>query len=151
MEIDQKQSYLHKKIWAIAESLRGMVDGWDFKQYVLGTLFFRFMSESFVHYISTQEININYAELNDCQITAEIVDRAIKTKGYFIYPSQVYSNIVKNTANNAHLSTDISKILSDIESSASGYPSEKHIKGLFNDFETTRKRLGKTQRRRTHF
>lgn len=139
-----QRSELQSQIWKIANEVRGSVDGWDFKQYVLGTLFYRFISENFSNYIEGGDDSINYAELDDSIITKEIKEDAIKTKGYFIYPSQLFCNIAKNANTNDSLNTDLAKIFSAIESSASGYPSESDIKGLFADFDTTSNRLGNT-------
>ena len=86
----QQRAELQRQIWQIANEVRGAVDGWDFKQYVLGTLFYRFISENFAIYIEGGDESVKYAELKDDVITAEIKDDAIKTKGYFIYPSQVW-------------------------------------------------------------
>lgn len=139
-----QRSELQSQIWKIANEVRGSVDGWDFKQYVLGTLFYRFISENFSNYIEGGDESVNYAELDDKIITKEIIDDAIKTKGYFIYPSQLFSNIAKNANTNESLNTDLKAIFDAIEKSASGYPSEKDIKGLFADFDTTSNRLGNT-------
>ena len=139
-----QRSELQFQIWKIANEVRGSVDGWDFKQYVLGTLFYRFISENFSNYIEGGDESVNYAELDDKIITKEIIDDAIKTKGYFIYPSQLFSNIAKNANTNESLNTDLKAIFDAIENSASGYPSEKDIKGLFADFDTTSNRLGNT-------
>ena len=139
-----QRAELQSQIWKIANEVRGSVDGWDFKQYVLGTLFYRFISENFSNYIEGGDDSINYAELDDSIITKEIKEDAIKTKGYFIYPSQLFCNIAKNANTNDSLNTDLAKIFSAIESSASGYPSESDIKGLFADFDTTSNRLGNT-------
>ena len=139
-----QRSELQSQIWKIANEVRGSVDGWDFKQYVLGTLFYRFISENFSIYIEGGDESVNYAELDDKIITKEIIDDAIKTKGYFIYPSQLFSNIAKNANTNESLNTDLKAIFDAIENSASGYPSEKDIKGLFADFDTTSNRLGNT-------
>lgn len=139
-----QRSELQSQIWKIANEVRGSVDGWDFKQYVLGTLFYRFISENFSNYIEGGDESVNYAELDDEIITKEIIDDAIKTKGYFIYPSQLFSNIAKNANTNESLNTDLKAIFDAIENSASGYPSEKDIKGLFADFDTTSNRLGNT-------
>ncbi|MBE0451524.1 MAG: type I restriction-modification system subunit M [Clostridia bacterium] len=135
---------LQSQIWKIANEVRGSVDGWDFKQYVLGTLFYRFISENFSSYIEAGDESIKYAELPDDVITEEIKDDAIKTKGYFIYPSQLFTNISKTANTNESLNTDLVAIFSSIESSANGYPSELDIKGLFADFDTTSNRLGNT-------
>lgn len=140
----EQRDALQRQIWQIANDVRGAVDGWDFKQYVLGTLFYRFISENFASYIEADDDSINYAQLSDSIITPEIKDDAIKTKGYFIYPSQLFSNIVATANNNESLNTDLAKIFAEIEASAYGYPSESDIKGLFTDFDTTSNRLGNT-------
>ena len=139
-----QRAELQRRIWQIANDVRGAVDGWDFKQYVLGTLFYRFISENFAAYIEGDDDSIEYAKLNDNVITPEIKDDAIKTKGYFIYPSQLFANVVAKAHNNDSLNTDLAAIFAAIESSANGYPSERDIKGLFADFDTTSNRLGNT-------
>ncbi|MEX0445539.1 type I restriction-modification system subunit M [Xenorhabdus sp. SGI246] len=144
MTSTQQRAELQRQIWQIANDVRGSVDGWDFKQYVLGTLFYRFISENFANYIEGGDESINYADLSDDIITDEIKDDAIKTKGYFIYPSQLFANIAKNANKNENLNKDLNSIFVAIESSASGYPSEAEIKGLFADFDTTSNRLGNT-------
>lgn len=135
---------LQNKIWKIANDVRGSVDGWDFKQFVLGTLFYRFISENFTKYIEGGDASVDYASFSDDLITPEIKDDAIKTKGYFIYPSQLYINVVKTANTNPNLNTDLKAIFDAIENSANGYPSEQDIKGLFADFDTTSTRLGNT-------
>lgn len=139
-----QRAKLQSQIWKIANDVRGSVDGWDFKQYVLGTLFYRFISENFSSYIEGGDDSINYAELDDDVVTNEIKDDAIKTKGYFIYPSQMFTKVAKTANTNESLNTDLAAIFSAIESSANGYPSELDIKGLFADFDTTSNRLGNT-------
>ena len=138
----QQRAELQSQIWKIANDVRGSVDGWDFKQFVLGSLFYRFISENFSIYIEAGDDSLNYAALKDSVITPEIKDDAVKTKGYFIYPSQLFSNVAKNANDNENLNTDLAAIFSAIESSANGYPSEHDIKGLFADFDTTSNRLG---------
>ncbi|NBA78535.1 type I restriction-modification system subunit M [Emticicia sp. ODNR4P] len=144
MTSTNQRAELQAKIWRIANDVRGSVDGWDFKQFVLGTLFYRFISENFTNYIEGGDDSIKYAELSDDIITPEIKDDAIKTKGYFIYPSQLFVNIAKTANTNTNLNTDLKAIFDAIESSANGYPSEEDIKGLFADFDTTSTRLGNT-------
>ncbi|WP_215905364.1 type I restriction-modification system subunit M [Treponema pedis] len=139
-----QRATLQAQIWKIANEVRGAVDGWDFKQFVLGTLFYRFISENFAEYIECGDKNVHYADLPDNVITPEIKDDAVKTKGYFIYPSQLFVNIAKNASANETLNSDLATIFSAIESSANGYPSEHDIKGLFADFNTTSNRLGNT-------
>jgi len=141
--IDQRAE-LQAKIWKIANEVRGSIDGWDFKQYVLGTLFYRFISENFTNYIEGGDESIHYAQMSDDIITPEIKDDAIKTKGYFIYPGQLFKNVAKTAHTNPNLNTDLKAIFDAIESSANGYPSEPDIKGLFADFDTTSNRLGNT-------
>nr|WP_218059454.1 type I restriction-modification system subunit M [Gilliamella apicola] len=140
----QQRDQLQRQIWKIADEVRGAVDGWDFKQYVLGSLFYRFISENFANYIEGGEEGIDYSTLSDDVITDEIKKDAIKTKGYFIYPSQLFCKIVAQANTNSSLNTDLANIFNAIESSANGYPSESDIKGLFADFDTTSNRLGNT-------
>ncbi|EKB55411.1 type I restriction-modification system subunit M [Bergeyella zoohelcum] len=140
----QQRAALQNQIWKIANEVRGAVDGWDFKQFVLGTLFYRFISENFTNFIENGDESVNYASLSDDVITPEIKDDAVKSKGYFIYPSQLFVNIAKNANTNETLNTDLANIFREIENSASGYASEHDIKGLFADFDTTSNRLGNT-------
>ncbi len=140
----QQRAELQRRIWQIANDVRGAVDGWDFKQYVLGTLFYRFISENFASYIEGGDDGIQYAGLADSVITPDIKDDAIKTKGYFIYPSQLFAKVAASANTNESLNTDLAAIFAAIEASANGYPSERDIKGLFADFDTTSNRLGNT-------
>lgn len=135
---------LQRQIWRIANDVRGAVDGWDFKQFVLGTLFYRFISENFTRFIEGGDESVNYASLPDTVITPEIKEDAVKTKGYFIYPSQLFVNVAKNASRNSNLNIDLKNIFDAIENSANGYESERDIKGLFADFDTTSTRLGTT-------
>jgi len=141
--IDQRNE-LKNKIWKIANEVRGSVDGWDFKNFVLGTLFYRFISENFTEYIEAGDDSINYAKFNDSDIPETVIDDAVKTKGYFIYPSQLFANVQAKAAKNGNLNTDLKMIFNAIENSANGYASESDIKGLFADFDTTSSRLGNT-------
>nr|WP_321458366.1 type I restriction-modification system subunit M [uncultured Cohaesibacter sp.] len=140
----QQIEALHRQIWQIANEVRGAVDGWDFKQFVLGALFYRFISENFTTYIEGGDDSIDYASMADADIPDEAKDDAIKTKGYFIYPSQLFANVVATAKTNESLNTDLAAIFKAIEASANGYPSEEDIKGLFSDFDTTSNRLGNT-------
>lgn len=142
MTSQQQRAELHRRIWQIANDVRGSVDGWDFKQYVLGALFYRFISEHFAELFNDEQTD--YTALSDDIITDEIKDDAIKTKGYFIYPSQLFANVAENAHNNDNLNTQLKEIFTAIEASANGYPSEHDIKGLFADFDTTSNRLGNT-------
>ena len=141
----QQRDELHRRIWQIANDVRGAVDGWDFKQYVLGALFYRFISENFANYIEGGDDSVDYSTFNDNDpIIAAIKEDTIKAKGYFIYPSQLFKNVVANANSNPNLNTELKQIFNDIENSATGYPSEQDIKGLFADFDTTSNRLGNT-------
>ncbi|MCA0334594.1 MAG: type I restriction-modification system subunit M [Bacteroidetes bacterium] len=135
---------LQNKIWKIANEVRGSIDGWDFKQFVLGALFYRFISENFSRHFEADDDNIHYAALSNDIISPELKDDAIKTKGYFIFPSQLFENIAKTANTNPNLNTELKAIFDAIESSANGYASEDDIKGLFADFDTTSTRLGNT-------
>ncbi len=151
-----QRAKLQSQIWKIANEVRGSVDGWEFKQFVLGTLFYRFISENFINYIKNGDESIDYASYSDEDIeslirTAEkeklpnnIKEISIKTKGYFIYPSQLFQNVAKGASTNESLNTDLAKIFKDIENSANGYASEHDIKGLFADFNTASSNLGET-------
>ena len=140
----KQRDELQATIWKIANEVRGAVDGWDFKQFVLGTLFYRFISENFTNFIEAGDESVDYVNLSDDVITPEIKDDAVRTKGYFIYPSQLFVNLAKNANTNPNLNTDLAAIFDAIESSANGYASEHDIKGLFADFDTTSNRLGNT-------
>lgn len=140
----KQREELQAAIWKIANEVRGAVDGWDFKQFVLGTLFYRFISENFVLFMEDGDESIDYTHWPDEQLTQEVIHEVTKDKGYFIYPSQLFSHIAKNANTNPNLNTDLAAIFTAIEGSANGYQSEHDIKGLFADFDTTSNRLGNT-------
>lgn len=143
-----QRAELHRKIWAIADEVRGAVDGWDFKQYILGILFYRFISENLTNYFNETEkeagdINFNYADISDEEANDDCFKKdAIECKGFFIPPSELFVNVVKNCKNNENLNIDLNNIFSNIEKSAIGNKSEEDIKGLFSDIDTTSTRLG---------
>ncbi|QZE15785.1 type I restriction-modification system subunit M [Halosquirtibacter laminarini] len=139
-----QRAELQAQIWKIANDVRGSVDGWDFKHFVLGSLFYRFISENFSNYIQAGDDSFSYPEMDDTQIPPEIIQNTIKEKGYFIYPSQLFCNVAEKAATNEDLNTDLKQIFNAIEGSASGFDSESDIKGLFADFDTTSTRLGNT-------
>lgn len=149
MTREEQRKKLHTQIWQIANKVRGAIDGWDFKQYVLGSLFYRFISENFKRYMEAGDETIHYAKLPDDIITEDIKKDAIKTKGYFIYPSQLFENVVATANKNENLNIDLDNIFKSIEKSAIGYPSENDVKGLFADFDTTSRRLGNTVKERS--
>jgi type I restriction enzyme M protein len=144
MSGERQREALQAQIWKIANEVRGSVDGWDFKQYVLGMFFYRFISENFVNYIEGGDESIDYAKFSDEDISDDVKVDAIKTKGYFIYPSQLFVNVAQGAEKNESLNIELTDIFTAIEGSATGYPSESDIKGLFADFDTTSNRLGNT-------
>lgn len=139
-----QRQQLQVAIWKIANDVRGAVDGWDFKQFVLGTLFYRFISENFSKFMENGDGNFSYAAYPDDGITEKLKEDLITTKGYFIYPSQLFVNVARAADTNPNLNTDLRSIFDAIESSAAGHSSERDIKGLFADFDTTSTRLGNT-------
>lgn len=144
---EQERSALHKTIWHIANQLRGSVDGWEFKQYVLGAFFYRFISESLTKHINDIERdvdkNFDYTKLSDEQ--AKLArEQAVGEKGFFILPSELFVNVAKNARADKDLNVTLSKVFKNIEASAKGQPSEDDIKGLFDDFDVNSKKLGAT-------
>ena len=144
-----QRAELHRKIWAIADNVRGAVDGWDFKQYILGVLFYRFISENITEFFNLAEheagdTDFNYEEISDEEANEDFRPGTVEDKGFFILPSQLFNNIVKTARKNENLNTDLANIFKSIESSAIGYDSEGDIKGLFEDVDTTSNRLGGT-------
>jgi type I restriction enzyme M protein len=146
---EQERAELHRTIWQIANDLRGSVSGWDFKQYVLGMLFYRFISENLTSYINANEPEekFSYAHLSDKQSEFGRVD-TVKEKGFYILPSELFSNVVKNAKNDANLNETLAAIFRDIENSAKGTESEDDIKGLFDDFDVNSNKLGSTVEKR---
>lgn len=145
----QQRDELHRKIWSIAKDLRGAVDGWDFKQYILGTIFYRFVSENIVQYFNETEWEagnktFDYAGLDDETALAYFKENTVNEKGFFILPSDLFQNLAKNPHQNKNLNIDFAKALKAIEESALGSPSENDIKGLFDEIDTTSSRLGRT-------
>lgn len=149
---EQEREELHKAIWNIANDLRGSVDGWDFKQYVLGIMFYRYISENIVNYIDTGEhaagkLDFRYADLSD-----EAADEAradmVETKGFFILPSQLFVNVRKRASKDENLNETLEKIFNAIESSAQGTDSEDDFKGLFDDIDVNSNKLGATVAKR---
>lgn len=145
---EQERAELHKTIWQIANDLRGSVDGWDFKQYVLGMLFYRFISENLVTYIdknqkASGDVHFSYEKLSD-EDAETAREQVVSEKGFFILPSELFSNVVKKADQDENLNVTLEKIFKDIESSASGTESEKNMKGLFDDIDVNSNKLGGT-------
>lgn len=136
---------LHKTIWKIANDLRGSVDGWDFKQYVLGFLFYRFISENLTNYINELEPdeNFDYAKISDEQAEYGRND-TLKEKGFYILPSELFINVRKRAKNDKDLNVTLNNIFNNIENSAKGTDSEDDMKGLFDDIDVNSNKLGNT-------
>ena len=145
---EQERNELHKTIWRIANDLRGSVDGWDFKQYVLGLLFYRFISENLTNYINEKEKqagnnDFDYSELSDEE--AEYGREAlIEEKGFYILPSQLFKNLQKRAEKDQDLNITLKNIFNSIENSAKGHDSEDDVKGLFDDLDLKSNKLGNT-------
>lgn len=142
---EYERDELHKAIWRIANDLRGSVDGWDFKQYVLGFLFYRFISENLTNYINKLEPDddFDYAKLSDDQ--AEYGrEETLKEKGFYILPSELFENVRKEAKDDNDLNVTLNNIFNSIENSAKGTDSENDMKGLFDDIDVNSNKLGNT-------
>lgn len=146
MDREQQRSELYKGIWQIANDLRGAVDGWDFKNYVLGMLFYRYISENMTGYINKGEhdagnTDFDYTEMSD-EDAKEAREGLIEEKGFFILPSELFCNVRKNANNNENLNETLDKVFRDIEESSIGTESERDMKGLFDDIDVNSNKLG---------
>lgn len=148
MSSEAQRAELHRTIWKIANDLRGSIDGWDFKQYVLGMLFYRFISENLTQYLNEHqhragEKEFEYSNLSDSK--AEFGRKAtVEQKGFFILPSELFVNVRKNAKNDSNLNETLSRIFANIEGSAVGAASENDLKGLFEDLDVNSNKLGST-------
>jgi type I restriction enzyme M protein len=141
-----ERAELHKTIWKIANDLRGSVDGWDFKQYVLGTLFYRFISENLTNYLNEHQHKagikgFDYSKLNDKDAEFGRKETVLE-KGFFILPSELFVNVRANSKNDPNLNETMSRVFRNIEGSAVGSPSELDIKGLFDDLDVNSNKIG---------
>ena len=149
---EQEREELHKAIWSIADDLRGSVDGWDFKSYVLSTMFYRFISENLTNYINAGEIeagntDFDYAQLSDAE--AEVArDGLVEEKGFFILPSELFVNVRKRAPQDDNLNETLERVFNNIENSAKGSISEDDFAGLFDDFDVNSNKLGATVAKR---
>ena len=145
---EQERDELHRAIWAIADELRGSVDGWDFKSYVLGKMFYRYISENIANYINAGEIDAGYTDFDYSKISdedaEEIRDDLVNSKGFFILPSELFCNVCKNCDNDENLNETLEKVFRNIENSAKGSQSEDNFSGLFDDFDVNSNKLGAT-------
>ena len=145
---EQERAELHRTIWGIANDLRGSVDGWDFKNYVLVMLFYRYISENLTNYINAGEIeagvpDFDYTKLSDDEAETAREDM-VTTKGFFILPSELFVNVRKNALKDENLNERLTNIFRSIEASAIGTPSEEDLRGLFSDFTVDNSALGST-------
>lgn len=149
---EQEREELHRAIWSIADDLRGSVDGWDFKNYVLGTMFYRYISENLTNYINKGEIeagnkDFDYALMSDSD-AMQARKGLIEEKGFFILPSELFCNVRKRAAQDENLNETLERIFRNIEDSAKGSVSEADFAGLFDDFDVNSNKLGATVAKR---
>ena len=145
---EQERKDLHNTIWKVANDLRGSVDGWDFKSYILGMLFYRFISENLSSYINKEQIkagenNFNYANLDDKKAFVGR-EHILEEKGFFIPPSELFENVRKRAKSDDNLNETLEKVFKNIEESAAGTDSESDLKGLFDDINVNSNKLGAT-------
>lgn len=149
---DQERDELHRAIWAIADELRGSIDGWDFKSYVLGMMFYRYISENLSNYINDGEeeagnTGFDYALLSD-EDAEQAREDLVQTKGFFILPSELFCNVRKKAASDENLNMTLEAVFRHIEESAKGSDSEDNFAGLFDDIDVNSNKLGATVAKR---
>lgn len=147
-----ERTELHKTIWRIANDLRGSVDGWDFKSYVLGMLFYRFISENLTSYLNDLErrakkVEFDYARLSDLEARSG-EEETVREKGFYIYPSELFDNVRRMARSDDNLNETLSRVFRNIENSARGTESEDDFKGLFDDLDVNSNKLGSTVAKR---
>lgn len=152
MAKNNERAELHKTIWAIADALRGAVDGWEFKSYVLSSIFYRYISENMCQYIRDIMAQVGQPDFDYSQITDTMAEnirqRMVEEKGYFIKPSQLFANVVKNADDDENLNETLTRNFRSIEGSAQGTGSEECMRGLFSDFAVDNSQLGNTVKMR---
>ena len=149
---EQEREELHRAIWAIADDLRGSVDGWDFKSYVLGTMFYRYISENLASYINEGEwaagnTDFDYAKMSDAE-AEEAREGLIEEKGFFMLPSELFCNVRAAAPRDENLNMTLERVFNNIENSAKGSVSENSFAGLFDDFDVNSNKLGATVAKR---
>ena len=149
---EQERDELHRAIWAIADELRGAVDGWDFKNYALGTMFYRYITEKLCSYINSGEheagnIDFDYAQMPDAD-AAEAKEGLVEEQGFFMLPSELFGNVRARAASDENLNETLETIFRHIEESAKGSEAESDFAGLFDDFDVNSNKLGATVARR---
>ena len=152
MKKEQERDELHRAIWAIADELRGAVDGWDFKNYVLGTMFYRYISENLCNYINSGEIDAGNADFDYAKLSDEEAEEAreglVEEKGFFILPSELFCNVCARADKDENLNETLEKVFRHIEASAQGSESESDFAGLFDDYDVNSNKLGSTVAKR---
>lgn len=142
-----ERAELHRIIWRIANDLRGSVDGWDFKQYVLGMMFYRFISENLSEYNNKYEhdagdLDFDYAKLHNSDIDQDLVHDIIEERGFFLFPSQLFENVYAQARSDENLNETLEKVFQAVETSTKNTQSERNFAGLFDDFDVNSKKLG---------
>jgi type I restriction enzyme M protein len=149
---EQERAELHRAIWAIAEELRGAVDGWDFKNYILGTMFYRYISEDIAAYINKGEIEAGNTDFDYAKLSDEEAEQAradlVQEKGFFMLPSELFCNVRAKAMLDDNLNETLERIFNNIEGSAKGRVSETSFYGLFDDFDVNSNKLGSTVAKR---
>ncbi|MEG1277451.1 MAG: type I restriction-modification system subunit M [Cellulosilyticaceae bacterium] len=149
---EQERDELHRAIWAIADELRGAVDGWDFKNYVLGTMFYRYISENLCSYINSGEADAGNTEFDFAKMSDHEAEEAreglVEEKGFFILPSELFCNVRVKAANDENLNETLEKVFHHIEESAKGSEAENDFVGLFDDYDVNSNKLGSTVAKR---
>ena len=141
-----ERAELHRTIWRIANDLRGSVDGWDFKQYVLGMMFYRFISENLTEYINQSEYEagaegFDYAQMDDSEIDLDIAQEIVKERGFFLFPSQLFENVYAQARTDENLNETLEEVFQEVEKSTKGTQSERNFAGLFDDFDVNSKKF----------
>ena len=149
---EQERDELHRAIWAIADELRGSIDGWDFKSYVLGMMFYRYISENLTNYINEGEIEAGNEDFDYAKLSDEEAEQAredlVQTKGFFILPSELFCNVRKKASSDENLNMTLESVFNHIEESAKGSESEDNFAGLFDDIDVNSNKLGATVAKR---
>lgn len=149
---EQERDELHKTIWGIADDLRGSVDGWDFKSYVLGMMFYRYISENLTNYINAGEAEAGNTDFDYAKLSDEDAEQArtdlVNTKGFFILPSELFVNVRARAARDENLNETLERVFKHIEESAKGSVSEDDFAGLFDDIDVNSNKLGATVAKR---
>ena len=152
MPANTERDELHRAIWAIADDLRGSVDGWDFKQYILGVMFYRYISEHLEKYIDKNEhesgnTSFAYAKLSDNEAES-IREEMVNDVGFFILPSELFCNVRRRAPHDENLNETLERVFKHIDESASGTSSEGDFSGLFDDIDVNSNKLGATVAKR---